>query len=597
MIIQHNITAMLGKRQLGIITKDNSKSTEKLSSGYRINRSADDAAGLAISEKMRAQIRGLNRGSYNCTDGISLLQTADGALEEVHSILRRLKELSVQSANDTNIEAERNAIQDEADCLLMEIDKIGHTTEFNTRKLFTGGEIDIIGPSGNKVTVGNIPFKDINLKKVSLEDGPFTSTSPSSQIKLTAFLDEVYNAGESGCEWDLIYNNGGTSHSNFRITYKDDNGNPITYNRELNNMPVSNFQYDSTNNIYKRTFNYNIANNGISFEIEQKIQIFNDKNADYKYYDIGYTVKNTGSKDAKIDFMFNADTAYNNNDDCEGYFINGNRVKNFCIYTDNNQYSGAYVKGLNEADFSNGLSIVDVDAALPFSELLKWNTTGTGKPNTVSLGNWRLETGSWDYYDSLNTNLGGSALTIDRDLALSLIWSDREANKGSEQTFSLQYGIKEVKKDPNLKNVEIKMYKGTSVHAEYQDLWIQSGANTNGGSYITIGEMNTGVLGIKDLKMNTEKLAQQANSKIDDAVEIISKQRSRIGADHNRLEYARGVDDLTSENLQYAESRIRDQNIADGMVYYTMTNILIQAGQSMLAQANQASQGVLQLLQ
>jgi flagellin len=138
MRINNNLMAMNTHRQLGIANTGASKSMEKLSSGYRINRAGDDAAGLSISEKMRAQIRGLQMASKNAQDGISLIQTAEGALDEVHSILQRMRELAVQAANDTNVQVDRQALQDEVDQLLEEIDRIADNTEFNTQKLLDG---------------------------------------------------------------------------------------------------------------------------------------------------------------------------------------------------------------------------------------------------------------------------------------------------------------------------------------------------------------------------------------------------------------------------------------------------------------------------
>ena len=139
MIIQHNMTAANTNRQLGITNSNLAKSSEKLSSGYRINRAGDDAAGLSISEKMRGQIRGLEQASTNAQDGISLIQTAEGALNEVHSILQRMRELTVQASNDTNVTADRQAIAAEIHALTSEIDRIATQTEFNTMKLLSGG--------------------------------------------------------------------------------------------------------------------------------------------------------------------------------------------------------------------------------------------------------------------------------------------------------------------------------------------------------------------------------------------------------------------------------------------------------------------------
>lgn len=138
MIVQHNMTALNANRQLGITNTNLSKNTEKLSSGYRVNRAADDAAGLSISEKMRGQIRGLNQASTNAEDGTSLIQTAEGALNEVHSVLQRMRELTVQASNDTYVTADRTAIKEELTALASEIDRIASQTEFNTMKLLNG---------------------------------------------------------------------------------------------------------------------------------------------------------------------------------------------------------------------------------------------------------------------------------------------------------------------------------------------------------------------------------------------------------------------------------------------------------------------------
>ena len=179
MVVQHNLTAMNSNRQLGITTGSQAKSSEKLSSGYRINRAADDAAGLTISEKMRSQVRGLNRASTNAQDGISLIQTAEGALNEVHSILQRMNELAVQAANDPNTTADRGAIQSEVDQLTSEINRIQSTTQFNTMNLLDGSfkskNLQVGSLKGQKITIsiGNMNASSIGVK--SLDVGSFSA--------------------------------------------------------------------------------------------------------------------------------------------------------------------------------------------------------------------------------------------------------------------------------------------------------------------------------------------------------------------------------------------------------------------------------------
>ena len=176
MVVQHNLTAMNANRQLGITTTAQAKSSEKLSSGYRINRAGDDAAGLTISEKMRSQIRGLNKASDNAQDGVSLIQVAEGALNETHSILQRMNELATQAANDTNTTADRHAIMKEIDQLQSEITRIQSTTQFNTMNLldgsFTGKNLQVGSLSSQKITISisNMDAASLNVTGLSVSD-------------------------------------------------------------------------------------------------------------------------------------------------------------------------------------------------------------------------------------------------------------------------------------------------------------------------------------------------------------------------------------------------------------------------------------------
>ncbi len=174
MIVQHNLQAMNSNRQLGVVTNAQAKSTEKLSSGYKVNRAADDAAGLAISEKMRSTVRGLKRASTNAQDGISVVQIAEGALGEVHSILQRMNELATQAANDANTTIDRDAIKDEIDQLTSEIDRIRSTTQFNTMNLldgsFTGKSLQVGSLSGQgiAISISNMQASVIGINNISV---------------------------------------------------------------------------------------------------------------------------------------------------------------------------------------------------------------------------------------------------------------------------------------------------------------------------------------------------------------------------------------------------------------------------------------------
>ena len=195
MVVQHNLQAANTNRQLGITTSAQAKSTEKLSSGYRINRAADDAAGLSISEKMRSQIRGLNKASANAQDGVSLVQTAEGALNETHSILQRMNELATQAANDTNTSVDRSAIKAEIDQLASEINRIQSTTQFNTMNLLDGHfsanakmQLQVGALSGQKIdfSIANMSVTALGLSAANLSVASFDAAGTTMKAVQSA---------------------------------------------------------------------------------------------------------------------------------------------------------------------------------------------------------------------------------------------------------------------------------------------------------------------------------------------------------------------------------------------------------------------------
>lgn len=194
MVVQHNLSAMNTNRQMGVVTSALQKSTEKLSSGYKINRAGDDAAGLSISEKMRSQIRGLNKASDNAQDGISLIQVAEGALNETHSILQRMNELATQAANDTNTSTDRTAIKAEIDQLTSEINRIQSTTQFNTQNLldgkFTSKNLQIGSLEGQtiKISISNMDAATLGVSGLTVDKN---STAGVSMSKIQAAIDKV----------------------------------------------------------------------------------------------------------------------------------------------------------------------------------------------------------------------------------------------------------------------------------------------------------------------------------------------------------------------------------------------------------------------
>ena len=410
MVVQHNLSAMNANRMLNVTTSAQSKSTEKLSSGYKINRAADDAAGLSISEKMRKQIKGLTQASSNAQDGVSAVQTAEGALTEVHSMLQRMNELAVQSSNGTNSQTDRKAIQDEIDQLTSEIDRVSETTKFNETYLLKG-------------------------------DATKTDTA--------YFMESKYNVTGD------IYAEG----SNTKITTATELEKAIKDGKKL------------------YTEAYNQANNP---QTADKIAV---KGKDYAYV-------------TKL------------------YDKNGKEV------------SAQNIQDSKNAD-------------------------GTAADN---------------YYTS-NAGLAGKNATPPTNM---------EIRKDDAKNFTKGYEV----------NGSISF-----------NLHVGADSADDNKIAVKIESMSAKGIGVYGLKVDTEDDATAAIDRIAEAVQKVSSQRSTLGAAQNRLEHTIANLDNVVENTTSAESRIRDTDMAQEMVNYSKNNILAQAGQSMLAQANQSNQGVLSLLQ
>ena len=408
MVVQHNLSAMNANRMLNVTTSAQSKSTEKLSSGYKINRAADDAAGLSISEKMRKQIKGLTQASSNAQDGVSAVQTAEGALTEVHSMLQRMNELAVQSSNGTNSQTDRKAIQDEIDQLTSEIDRVSETTKFNETYLL----------KGDSTTTTKASFMKSNY---AIKDGV--------KLYLEGEIDDAENL--TGDKLKEAIASGKKIYTEVAGAGKQDKN-------TINTLAVKGSDYAYVTKLYDK------KGNAVTAE-----QIIAKKNAD--------------GTDAATD----------------GYFTSEGG-------------KGVAVAATAAANYTEGY---DVNGAISFS---------------------------------LHVGADSSA---DNKIAVKI---DSMSAKG---------------------------------------------------------------IGVYGLKVDTEDDATAAIDRIAEAVQKVSSQRSTLGAAQNRLEHTIANLDNVVENTTSAESRIRDTDMAQEMVNYSKNNILAQAGQSMLAQANQANQGVLSLLQ
>jgi flagellin len=453
MRINHNITALNTYRQLGIGSNMAAKSMEKLSSGLRINRAGDDAAGLAISEKMRGQIKGLEQAARNAQDGISLIQTAEGALNETHSILQRMRELAVQSANDTATETDRAEIQKEMDQLISEIDRISSDTEFNTKKLLNGD----MGKVAQK-TGGLAVFTNLYAVGSDLDSGNYTLT-------LVAAGTDTFTvtAGATAVTAATIQDN---------ITVQ----------------AGANIKYGS--------YTLNVSN-------------FDGSNADIEL--IGPDGATTTVSGAAVNASLN---------------IGG---LTFDFATENITGDGTVKFDLT----SNGLEI---------------DLSGDKTVNNSAITAYAGET----------LNIGGFEFTV-------------LTNHGSTNDTA----------DYTVINKAVKFHIG---------------ANEDQNTDLAINNMSSSALGVSGIDVTNQTGANAAITTIQTAIDKVSSERSKLGAIQNRLEHSINNLGTSAENLTAAESRVRDVDMAKEMMEFTKNNILTQAAQAMLAQANQQPQGVLQLL-
>lgn len=465
MRINHNIAALNTYRQLTGNNAAVGKSLEKLSSGLRINRAGDDAAGLAISEKMRGQIRGLEMASKNSQDAISLIQTAEGALNETHSILQRMRELAVQASNETNTGDDRKELQKEIEQLKSEIDRISDTTEFNTKKLLNGS----LGAVGSSSNAGDVDVVSVS----GLRPGNYEVTIDTAATQATL-------------EGDVAV----ADHA---------------------------------------------AAAGLGLDGDSDISI-NGTRIDFS---------GVQAATAKDDIL----AAINARSDVTGVAASWDSTSNSLVLT--------------SEEFGEGQSIAvgGTDAADLFG------TTGFTDGGNAEVSVAVLDGGG----NAVQTYSGieGQGTTI--------VFQGAEFEATGTATSS------------------------ATITVSQSGARLQIGANANQEMLIDVSEMSTATLGnqdnkVRDVNILTTDGAQEAITTVDDAIKQISGERSKLGAFQNRLEHTINNLGTSAENLTAAESRIRDVDMAKEMMEFTKNNILTQAAQAMLAQANQTPQGVLQLL-
>ena len=625
MVVQHNMQAMNANRMLNVTTSTQSKATEKLSSGYKINRAADDAAGLTISEKMRKQIKGLDRASTNAEDGVSAVQTAEGALTEVHSMLQRMNELAVQASNGTNSESDRSAIQDEIDQLTTEIDRVAETTKFNETYLLKGNT------AGTSSDV-NVAAHDAGLAGKLTANGDGTSTfrldkALENGSKVTiAGKEYTIGQGKSKDNYDSVANVGnkvlsagdsvtvgtttktltdnvsiasattGTYANGDTVTTQD--GKTYTYDDASSKWQLDGADADAdgkaaltaagnTNTIAATNTSHTIvaaldkgevSSFGLADTKASTVAgATSDGNTAITIAAGTSSVKVGGKEIAAVDANFTADSFSNIK---EG--IMGSAAGKTVTISD--------IKGANTATYTIVENSEDEDA----------EANKLTRENIIS----KIKEGDQvTYTDKADATQKATAAgvdpvkenTITADAAYKLM--AEELTKASSIGTDDGKGAKVVDKGNGV--FEIQQGKAEVKDALSFNLHVGADADMTNKINVDIDSMSAAGLGIKGLnvKDDTGIAATYAIDAIADAVSKVSSQRSALGAVQNRLEHTIANVDNVVENTTSAESRIRDTDMAETMVEYSKNNILAQAGQSMLAQANQANQGVLSLLQ
>lgn len=645
MIINNNISALNTYRQLGANQGANAKAMEKLSSGLRINRAGDDAAGLAISEKMRAQVRGLDQASRNSQDGISMIQTAEGALQETQNILQRMRELATQAANDTNVEVDREEIQKEMNQLTSEINRIGNTTEFNTQKLINGDR------ENTRVRQDDTVGGTITGMKASLASN---TTLPAGEYSLEVKKEATVTTTEatmSSPDLKATVENGGFNFEGGKISV-DDPANSFaldggagstvvverTSDTEItvtisNATDANNSSTDVITANEDGEFVYN--NHGVSFSINGLDDTANGEKVTLDLQGLtaqkDFGVEQQGWSTLTLDAASTASPSFDggkitvdatNADVMKGTWtgtIAADKSKltlsfvgadGKTTYTDEVAYDTANNK-FSYADhgisFDLDMEDVTLSAAAEFTFDVEeeYSLTGTLKNSAGEVVTGAENIDLVSGYDGSSTtgttinNIGGIKLEQTGALGEGTFALDVKENyTGTDNSLNFQIGANQ-NQALNLSISDMRAsalgISGTSATLEFED----RDGNLDTVSLTSSDDVTDGTNAKGEeraLDVSTHENASKAITVINNAIEKVSSERSKLGANQNRLEHTIANLGTSSENLQAAESRIRDVDMAKEVMEMTRTNILSQASQAMLAQANQKPQSVLQLL-
>lgn len=608
MVVQHNLRAMNSNRMLGLTSSAQSKSTEKLSSGYKINRAADDAAGLAISEKMRKQIRGLTQASLNAQDGISAVQTAEGALTEVHDMLQRMNELAIKAGNGTMSEDDRQSVQEEIDQLVTEIDRVSETTKFNETYLLKGsgknqGADTVSGHVDGKMqdaviteAKGNIFAATFNADKTSWLDAGTEDTATIEYLDENGdkrTKDVVFKAGKDAAATaanlaDAINKDDVLKHvfkassnksGKISVESKLDGTQTDDTKNAVQSIKFESATTKATADAKRLNGFTEVANQTTATDAEYKALRTAATGESYSISIGGFTGATTAGTAPTLDTGVGKGVLQ----DGESITINGK------TYT--------YDKSKATGEEANTFKTLDDLNKLLEADGYKANVvlTATQVDKEYDDSNNVLSTEKSDYLQEiLSSKTGTTALG---DLAAADFGTD--ILKGAQHTNNTADTATNYEKV----KIELRITESGSVEkaSDVLNFSLQVGADTTEENKISVDiqSMSAKSLGINKVSVTGEDStnADKAVNTIADAIAQVSKQRAALGAIQNRLEHTINNLDNVVENTTAAESQIRDTDMATEMVRYSNNNILAQAGQAMLAQSNQANQGVLSLLQ
>ncbi len=566
MRIQHNIMAMNAYRNYNTNTSALAKNLEKLSSGYKINRAGDDAAGLAISEKMRAQITGLNAAQKNVKDGISLVKTAEGAMQEIQDMLNRMDYLATQSANGTYDDpVDRANLQKEVDALKTEINRIADSANFNGIKLLDGS-------LAGKSQVSNLAMDKSAAVKGVYSTGTSTATQDISGLK----------ASDIG------------KNLEYKFNWKDEQGNDQTTTVKLtfkgagdgtvSSAKTKNYLEDVNGNKYYLQADGTLAKTSVGAAIEASLK------ADEKFsnaFDI---------KQGANGFEFTART-----EGSKGAVLTGVGAAADGMSMDRTQIFG----DLGDNTLGDDIKVVKK----PLDSMQKFDASklqvGVATDSADDLAKKIFEIDGHKFllsHDMTPDQLQGvgSDVTIIEEIAGTTVAAGDVAHIAAE--ISRVTGLKAetfaaANTDANITTTDI-VFTEDKLNISGKALTLQIGdtADTFNQMDVKVGDMHTDALGITDVDISNQEGAAAAIQVIKDAINNVSSVRGDLGAVQNRLEHTQKNLSVMAENIQDAESTIRDTDVAEEMMAYTKNNILIQSAQAMLAQANAVPQGVLQLL-